>query len=434
MNEPGRPAVLNAAAGAGGGADDDPLRRLDAYDFALPEHLVADRPAADRAASRLLVLDRSTGRIAASAADHRVSALPKWLRPGDLLVVNATRVLSARLLGRKRSGGAAEALLLGREDMLAAEQAAPGEHYRALLKCTGRVREGLALEFGERTPARCTVQALHGRGEVTLRFEVGADPYAEGLAPLPPYIQRKRSEAAAADGRTDAAREDDVFDQDRYQTVFAREPGAVAAPTAGLHLSEALLAELEAMGVARAEVILHVGAGTFRPLEREAFETGRLHEERYVLPDATAEAIAATRERGGRVIAVGTTTTRVLESCAAGGGRVHPDSGSTELFIQPPEAGAPSPFRVVDGLLTNFHLPRSSLLLLVAAFVGQRPLMTAYRAAIEKGYRFYSYGDAMLILDGAEAMAEKMADAGAELGGAAGESANTDEAFDDRAR
>ena len=439
MTKAGRPAVLDAAAGAG--AEVDPLRRLDDYDFELPEALIADRPAPDRAASRLLVLDRGTGGIAASGGSHRVSALPSWLRRGDLLVVNATRVLSARLLGRKRSGGAAEALLLGREEARAA-----GEPYRALLKCTGRVREGLELEFGAQQPVRCTVEQLHGRGEVTLLFEAGADPYAEGLAPLPPYIQRKRAEAAAAAGRSGAAREDDALDQDRYQTVFAREPGAVAAPTAGLHLSEALLGELEAMGVERAEVILHVGAGTFRPLEREAFETGRLHEERFVLPPETAAAIAATRARGGRVIAVGTTTTRVLESCAAGGGLVEPASGKTELFIQPPEEEAPSPFRVVDGLITNFHLPRSSLLLLVAAFVGQRPLMAAYRAAIEQGYRFYSYGDAMLILDGAEAMAaagrERDAATGLERHAASGRGRDaakakqpgSDEGTDDRTR
>jgi S-adenosylmethionine:tRNA ribosyltransferase-isomerase len=196
--------------------------------------------------------------------------------------------------------------------------------------------------------------------------------------PLPPYIRR------------DAPRAEDA---QRYQTVFAREPGSVAAPTAGLHLSEALLAALAARGIERAEVVLHVDRGTFAPLGEAALRARRLHAERFVLPDATARAIRATRERGGRVVAVGTTTARVLESCADASGDVAPRAGETELFLAPGDR-----FRAVDALLTNFHLPRSSLLLLVAAFAGREAVLAAYAEAIERGYRFYSYGDAMLIL------------------------------------
>lgn len=361
----------------------DPLRMLDDYDFELPVELIAQRPAPTRESARLLVLDRASGAVIESHSEHRVRALPGWLREGDLLVVNATRVLAARLVGRKASGGAAEALLL--------EPEAGSQGYRALLKCSGRVREGLELDFGHSEAMPAIVEAMHGRGEVTLRFAPGTDPYAEGQAPLPPYIQRMR------DDDTDRA-----FDEERYQTVFAREPGAIAAPTAGLHLSESLLAEIDQAGVERAEVILHVGAGTFRPLDREALLRGRLHEERFVLPSETAQAIARTRARGGRVIAVGTTTARVLESRAADGGLVEAGAGTTDLFLHPDGP----PFRVVDGLLTNFHLPRSSLLLLVAAFIGREPLLSAYRLAIDAGFRFYSYGDAMLILANPEESAD----------------------------
>jgi S-adenosylmethionine:tRNA ribosyltransferase-isomerase len=224
------------------------------------------------------------------------------------------------------------------------------------------------------------VAAIHDRGEVTLRFDADVDPYRSGEAPLPPYIRR-------ADARSRDA------DLSRYQTIYAREPGAIAAPTAGLHLTERLLERLRERGVGLSEVVLHVGAGTFRPLDREALESGRLHPEAFDLPGETVDAIHETRAAGGRIIAVGTTTTRVLESCVGADGRLHAGPGTTDLFIRP---GGP-PFRVVDGLLTNFHLPRSSLLLLVAEFVGRAPLLAAYRRAIETGIRFYSYGDAMLI-------------------------------------
>jgi len=370
----------------------DPLRILDEYDFELPERNISQRPTDRREQARLMVLDRDTGTVVEAGREHRVASLPRWLRAGDLLVINVTRVVPARLVGRKLSGGAAEALLLGVE---------PGEtensnSFRALVKCGGRLRVGLEFEFGDRAEAAAamlpaTIRALHDRGEATLDFEEGADPYAVGQAPLPPYI--KRASASNSESEVDLA---------RYQTVYASEPGAIAAPTAGLHLTESLLAELRAMGVEIAEVVLHVGAGTFRPLEREAFDRGRLHAERFVLPEETAAAIGRTRARGGRIVAVGTTTTRVLESRADGKGGVVPGRGETELFIRPGAAR----FQIVDALLTNFHLPRSSLLLLVAAFMGRAALLAAYAKAIAEGFRFYSYGDAMLILPHAETAAE----------------------------
>ncbi len=344
---------------------EDPLA---AFDYELPPERIAQRPAEPREAARLLVLDRSSGALAHAG----VAGLPGWLRAGDLLVVNATRVLPARLRGAKRSGGRAEALLLG------PVRSTPG-HWRALLRCRGRLRPGLVFRFGDGAAAfDAELCALHEDGEVELRIAAEIDPYRAGEPPLPPYIRRPAHDQA---------------DDARYQTVFARVPGAVAAPTAGLHLGSALLAQLAAAGIERADVVLHVGPGTFRPLGPEALARGTLHAERFELPEATADEIARTRARGGRVIAVGTTTTRVLEACAAPGRRVTAGHGETDLFLRPG-----SQFSVVDALLTNFHLPRSSLLLLVSAFAGRELVFAAYREAIEQGYRFYSYGDAMLIL------------------------------------
>ena len=226
-------------------------------------------------------------------------------------------------------------------------------------------------------------RGAHGRGEATLAFAPDADPYAVGRAPLPPYIRRAPDDAPSAD-------------LDRYQTIYAREPGAVAAPTAGLHFTRALFDALEARGIARAEVVLHVGEGTFRPLDGDAIDTGELHREDYVLPEETVAAIERTRADGGRIVAIGTTTARVLESCADGSGRLTAGAGTTRLFLRPGGRG----FRVVDAMLTNFHLPRSSLLMMIAAFVGREPILAAYHHAIAAGFRFYSYGDAMLIAPG----------------------------------
>ncbi len=384
---------------------EDPLALLDDYDFELPTRCIAQAPTARREDARLMLLDRHSGRVLEAGPDHRVQALPRWLRGGDLLVLNTTRVRPARLVGRKASGGAAEVLLLGAAP--ASEDRGPGDlagAYRALLKCRGRVRVGLELQLGVDGGLPARVEAVHARGEVTLVFDPSRDPYDEGVAPLPPYIRRPRGPSttlgSADDARSDGASTPDAtaLDLERYQTVYARTPGSIAAPTAGLHLSHGLLDALRARGVEIAEIVLHVGAGTFRPLDAGALVSGRLHAEAYRVSEQTAEAVERTRGRGGRVIAVGTTTTRVLESRATDQGGVRPGSGETELFLRP---GGP-PFRVVDGLLTNFHLPRSSLLLLVAAFVGRQPLLTAYQRAIGEGFRFYSYGDAMLILPAAE--------------------------------
>jgi S-adenosylmethionine:tRNA ribosyltransferase-isomerase len=353
---------------------------LDAFDYALPAERIAQTPCEPRDAARLLHLDRASG----VRTPHRVSDLPRLLRSGDLLVVNTTRVLPARLRGHKASGGAAEALVLGRAG------AAPRHgrtSWRALLRCRGRLRPGLKLVLGG---LDAEVAALGEGGEVELAFPAGADPYRGGEAPLPPYIRRE------------APRPED---RERYQTVFAREPGSVAAPTAGLHFTPALLEALAETGVERAEVVLHVGPGTFRPLSARDLARGELHAEPFELPEETAAAVARTRARGGRVVAVGSTATRVLESRARPDRGVEPGRGETRLFLRPrrpahpsdPECDAPRPFGVVDALLTNFHLPRSSLLLLVAAFAGRRAVLDAYAEAVREGYRFYSYGDAMLI-------------------------------------
>ena len=340
------------------------LEELSPFDFALPPEQIAQHPPAERDGGRLLLLDRKTGSIEHSA----IRALPALLRDGDLLVTNATRVLNARLRGHKASGGAAEALLLGPTEIEG--------RYRALIRHSGRLRAGCKYQLG--TPAiDAELLSVDANGIGILGFEPGIDPYAVGETPLPPYIRR------------DTARKEDAT---RYQTTFARVPGSVAAPTAGLHLSEHLLAALEQRGIERAEVILHVGLGTFRPLRREDLADHRLHAERFELPESAAEAIARTRARGGRVVAVGTTVTRVLETRAADDRSIRAGSGTTDLFLAPGDR-----FRAIDALLTNFHLPRSSLLLLVAAFAGQENVLAAYAEAVREGYRFYSYGDAMLI-------------------------------------
>ena len=348
---------------------------LSDYDYDLPAERIAQEPAAERDGARLLRLDRANG-----AREHgRIPDLARWLEPGDLLVRNATRVLPARLRGHKSTGGAAEALLLG-----------PGSaprRYRALVRARGRLRVGQKLGFErEALRAEAEIVALASDGSVELVFADEGSPYALGETPLPPYIAR------------DAARE---VDAERYQTIYARASGSVAAPTAGLHLTSRIFADLAERGVECAELVLHVGAGTFRPVREEDLAARRLHPEPFELPAATAEAVARTRERGGRVVAVGTTSARVLEACANASGGVDPGVGETDLFLLP---GAR--FRVVDALLTNFHLPRSSLLLLVAAFAagsgnadnGRDLVLHAYREAVTEGYRFYSYGDAMLLV------------------------------------
>lgn len=341
---------------------------LQRIDYELPPERIAQSPAEPRDAARLLVLERATG-----ATHHgHVRDLPAWLSAGDLVVRNTTRVMPARLRGRKSTGGAAEALLLG-----PAEE--PGA-LRALLRTGGRHRAGLKLRFeggGLSLDAEVT-EVEPAEGTVTLSFSAGIDPYALGETPLPPYIRRECAH---------------VEDAARYQTVYARQPGSVAAPTAGLHFTQGLLRKVRAAGVEIADVVLHVGLGTFRPLRDEDLARGRLHEEWCELTPGCAGTVRAARARGGRIVAVGTTTTRVLESRVAPDGSLRPGAGPTDLLL-----GPGSDFRAIDALLTNFHLPGSSLLLLVAGFAGRDRMLAAYAEAIARGYRFYSFGDAMLIV------------------------------------
>jgi S-adenosylmethionine:tRNA ribosyltransferase-isomerase len=357
------------------------------FDFNLPNELIAQEPAAEPQAARLLHLDRATGVMVHAS----VAALPALLQPGDVVVVNNTRVFPARLLGRRLpSGGAVECLLIGREDERTGEptdEAAPGpataERWDALMHPGQKLKPGARVVFEGSTTLHGEVLARHfyGRRAIRLWTEDGSAVAeaidAIGHVPLPPYIKR-------------ADRSDD---RDRYQTVFARERGSVAAPTAGLHFTEALVAQLRERGIELAEITLHVGYGTFKPVRTDQVEAHRLEAERYAIEERAARTINRALDESRRIVAVGTTTTRTLEAVGAGhGGRLVPGTGSTDLFIYPG-----FPFRIIGGLLTNFHLPRSSLLMLVCAFGGERPVMDAYAAAIRERYRFYSYGDAMLL-------------------------------------
>jgi S-adenosylmethionine:tRNA ribosyltransferase-isomerase len=340
---------------------------LSDFDYDLPPDLIAQEPLPARDASRLMVLDRVTG----ARRHHVFRDLPDLLRPGDLVVVNRSRVFPARLRGTRPGGGQAEVLLL---------RDTGGDVWEALVRPARRLRPGLRVTVGEGLEVEMLDPPGHadGRRRIRLLAADGATAAALerlGRVPLPPYIRR-------ADRPADRA---------RYQTVYARESGSVAAPTAGLHFTPALLDRLRARGIERAEVILHVGPGTFRPVQVEDVRAHTVPAEPFRLPAETAEAVARTRARGGRVVAVGTTTTRVLETQARSG-PVTAGEGETDLVVVPGFA-----FRAVDALVTNFHLPRSSLLLLVAAFAGRERILAAYAEAVARGYRFYSYGDAMLI-------------------------------------
>lgn len=336
--------------------------KLDDFDYPLPPELIAQAPPRERTASRLLHLDGATGVL----RDLRFPDILEIVAPNDLVVLNDTRVIKARLAGRKKSGGRIEALIervLGPDEALAQMRASHMPH------------EGSRIELDDGIEA--TVLERRG-GFVRLRFEGCEDILAllerHGAVPLPPYI-----------GHAPNAQ-----DEARYQTVYAKEPGAVAAPTAGLHFDEALLDSLRARSVTTARVTLHVGAGTFQPVRADDLAGHEMHSEWYRVPQETIDAIRVTRERGGRVLAVGTTTLRALETAAAEG--LHAGMGETKLFIIPGYR-----FNVVDRLLTNFHLPKSTLLMLVAAFAGLDTIRLAYEHAIRNRYRFYSYGDAMLI-------------------------------------
>jgi S-adenosylmethionine:tRNA ribosyltransferase-isomerase len=353
---------------------------VDAFDFELPDELIAQDPPAERGGSRLLVLDRATGVV----THTRFAAIADHLRGGDLLVVNNTRVFPARLLGhRVPSGGAVECLLVRQIPDPTSETPNP-DVWEALMHPGQKLKSGARVLFerdGVRLHGEVLDRHFYGRRTVRLWREDGGaviDGVERiGHIPLPPYIKR----------------EDRPSDRERYQTVYARARGSIAAPTAGLHFTDALLADLKARGVERTEVTLHVGYGTFKPVRAERVEDHVVDPERFEVTPAAATAIAAAKRERRRVVAVGTTTVRALESLpAADDGTVLPMSGEARLFIHPGHQ-----FRVVDALVTNFHLPKSSLLMLVAAFAGRERVLAAYREAVERGYRFYSYGDAMLI-------------------------------------
>jgi S-adenosylmethionine:tRNA ribosyltransferase-isomerase len=348
-----------------------PSLRLADFDFVLPAELIAQHPAAERSGSRLL---DATGAI---ARDRGFRDLPGLLREGDLLVVNDTRVVKARLIGTKGSGGAVEALV---------ERIEPGQVVWAQVRASKSPKPGSTIRFGTGDGFEAEVRGRGGADGSLFELRFPDDPYAllerHGHVPLPPYIARADAEADAG----------------RYQTVFAARPGAVAAPTASLHFDAAVLAALEARGVERCTVTLHVGAGTFLPVRSEVLAAHVMHSERYEVGAAAVQAIERARARGGRVVAAGTTSLRALESAAlaaveAGeGAALRPTSGETRLFITPGFR-----FRVVDLLLTNFHLPKSTLLMLVSAFAGHDRVLALYRHAIAGRYRFFSYGDAMLL-------------------------------------
>jgi S-adenosylmethionine:tRNA ribosyltransferase-isomerase len=336
------------------------------YDFVLPAELIAQAPLGRRDASRLMVLDRAAGTIA-----HRTFGdLKSLIAPGDLLVVNRSKVVKARLLGtRVGSGARAEIFLL-----------APLGHdrYEAMVSPGGKLKPGRIVDIAPGFTAEIVSVTERRTRVVQLRADVGVEQAIEqhGHIPLPPYIERG----------------DTAADVDRYQTVYAREAGSVAAPTAGLHFTPELLREIDSRGVRRAEVVLHVGAGTFKPVEVDDPANHVMHEERYTIPVETAQAWSATRAAAHRVWAVGTTTVRTLESAFANGS-IAPGNGETRIFIRPPQS-----LCAVDALVTNFHLPRSTLIMLVAAFAGYELTMRAYHEAIAERYRFYSYGDAMAIV------------------------------------
>ncbi len=351
------------------------------FDFDLPEDRIAQEPA-PRGESRLLVLDAR-----GEARHRRVADLPELLAPGDLLVVNDTRVIPARLYGRRvlaggELGGRIELLLVEpRSGGLPGGAGEPGRsggealEWEVLGRPGRKLRPGAGIRFADDLEAEVLAGLADGRHLV--RFSEPVEPHLEhlGHVPLPPYVKRP----------------DRPADRERYQTIFARRSGAIAAPTAGLHFSAELLARLAERGVERTEVTLHVGIGTFKPVTAELVHEHVMDTERWEVAAAAARALAAARDRGGRVVAVGTTVVRTLESAVRPDGSVPAGAGRTELFIYPGYR-----FRVVDVLLTNFHLPRSTLLMLVSAFAGRERVLAAYREAVERGYRFYSYGDAML--------------------------------------
>ena len=357
---------------------DATMIRLEDYDYALPPDRIARHPAEQRDESRLLVVQRATGRF----EHRRFREIGDSLRGGDVLVLNDSRVIPARLYAHRHPGG-------GRVEVFLVNEVEPLV-WRVLVRPGKKILKGdrLVIEPGR---FEGVVADYAGRGERIVRFETAHSDWKEllerhGHTPLPPYILKARKLAHEA-------AEDTAEDRERYQTVYATKPGSVAAPTAGLHFTESLMTELEDRGVEFARVTLHVGPGTFQPLTDERLQAGGLHEEFYSLEAEEVEKIHRARHEGRRIIPVGTTAVRVLESACDSEGRLVAQTGATRLLIAPGHA-----FRLADALITNFHLPRSSLLLLVCAFAGRDLILGAYHEAVEQDYRFYSYGDAMLIV------------------------------------
>ena len=348
--------------------------KTDDFDYHLPPELIAQTPAPERPASRMLVLDRGREEL-----EHRgFRDLPRYLRAGDLLVLNDTRVLPARLIGRKEATG-------GKVEFLLLEETRPG-WWDVLLRAARRPPVGSRIELAGGRAFAVLEEDTGDRGRAVIRIECQEDFAAvldeAGEPPLPPYIQR----AGTGESLRGA-------DRERYQTVYARVPGAVAAPTAGLHFTHEVLDELRAQGVEIGSLTLHVGLGTFRPVDAARVEDHTMEEERYEVSGQLARQVREARARGGRVVAVGSTSVRTLETAAAPDGTVKAGAGRSRLFIHPPYT-----FRAIDAMLTNFHLPRSTLLMMISALAGRDRVLRAYREAIEHGYRFYSYGDCMLIL------------------------------------
>ena len=341
--------------------------RIEEFDFNLPPSLIAQHPSPQRGDSRLMVIDRRSGEI-----QHRAfQDLGDYLRPGDLVVMNNTRVLPARLLGKKDTGRKCEILLIPSWD-------GPREEWEALIKDARKIRPGTRIQFGEGFSGDI-LEVKGGKAKIRFTPEGEVMDFVQkfGHIPLPPYIRRP----------------DEPQDRERYQTILAEKDGSIAAPTAGLHFTHSLLQSIQARGVHLTRITLHVGIGTFAPVRVQEIKDHTMETEWVEIPEKVALAIEKTKGTGGRVIAVGTTTTRALESVADSQGRVKPGQYLARLFIYPGYC-----FRIIDALITNFHLPKSTLIMLVSALVGKDFLMKAYQEAIAKKYRFYSYGDAMLIL------------------------------------
>ncbi len=341
--------------------------RIEEFDYHLPTSLIAQYPSPQRGETSLMILHRRTDVIEHQAFQDIFA----YLNPGDLLVMNNTRVLPARLIGKKETGGRIEMLLIPSWNGMKGE-------WEALMKSSGKLKRGARIQFEQGLGVEVE-EVKDGKGKVRFSYQGEVVDILKkiGHIPLPPYIRRK----------------DEPLDRDRYQTIFAERDGSIAAPTAGLHFTPSLLQSLKDKRVHTTTITLHIGIGTFAPVKVRDIEDHKMEAEWIEISEKTAREIEETKTRGGKIIAVGTTTTRALESFSNGNGGVRPGKGMTSLFIYPPYR-----FRVIDGLVTNFHLPKSTLIMLVSAFAGKELLMKAYQEAIDRKYRFYSYGDAMLIL------------------------------------